>query len=158
MLMRRWRARNAMDTSLHLADALQQLMRRPNYRYTAGLVSKLSGIPRATIENWLDGQVRKPRRWQDLLKVADTLRLSVAETTQLLFVAGYPPIERLLAQTEHAEDRALLAIWTTADVPVPTIVKTAGSTHLPILPDSFVGRETELATLMVLLQSPDVRL
>jgi hypothetical protein len=158
MLMRRWRARNAMDTSLHLADVLQQLMRRPNYRYTAGLVSKLSGIPRATIENWLDGQVRKPRRWQDLLKVADTLRLSVAETTDLLHVAGYPPPERLLAQTAHADDRALLAAWTTADVPVPTMVKTAGSAHLPTPPDSFVGRETELATLRVLLQSPDVRL
>jgi predicted ATPase len=155
--MRRWRARTAMDTSLHLADVLQQLMRRPNYRYTAGLVSKLSGIPRATIENWLDGQVRKPRRWQDLVKVADTLRLSVAETTHLLHVAGYPPIERLLAQTAHADDRALLAAWTTADVPVPTIVKTAGSAHLPIPPDSFVGREAELATLRVLLRNPNVR-
>jgi predicted ATPase len=156
--MRRWSAPIAMDTSLHLADVLAQLMRRPNYRYTAGLVSKLSGIPRATIENWLNGQVRKPRRWQDLMKVADTLRLSVAETTHLLHVAGYPPIERLLAQTERADDRALLAAWTTADVPVPTMAKTAARPHLPIPPDSFVGRETELATLRVLLQRPDVRL
>src|SRR6266545_3654321 len=147
-----------MDISLHFADVLQQLMRRPNYWYTAGLVSKLSGIPRATIENWLDGQVRKPRRWQDLLKVADTLRLSVAETTHLLHVAGYPPLERLLAQTAHAEDRALLAAWTTTGGPVLKMVKTAGSAPLPIPPDSFVGRETELATLRVLLQSPAVRL
>jgi predicted ATPase len=147
-----------MDTSLHLADVLQQLMRRPNHRYTAGLVSKLSGIPRATIENWLDGQVRKPRRWQDLMKVADTLRLSVAETTHLLHVAGYPPIERLLAQTEQAEDRALLAAWTTAGLPVAMTAKTAGGAHLPVPPDSFVGRETELATLSVLLRRPNVRL
>src|SRR5689334_11473298 len=100
-----------MDRSLQLADVLQQLMRRPNHHYTAGLVSKLAGIPRATIENWLDGQVRRPRRWQDLVKVADALRLSASETTQLLQTAGHPAIEALIAHAELAQDRALLAAW-----------------------------------------------
>jgi hypothetical protein len=100
-----------MSTPLQLADVLQRLMTRPRYRYTAGLVSKLAGVPRGTIENWLDGQVRKPRRWQDLLKVADALRLSRDEANRLLQVAGYPAIEALLAQAERVGDRALLASW-----------------------------------------------
>jgi len=147
-----------MDISLHFADVLQQLMRRPNYWYTAGLVSKLSGIPRATIENWLDGQVRKPRRWQDLVKVADALRLSAAETTHLLQIAGYPSLETLLAQAEGAHDRALLASWTTPGMPIPSMPKIARRARLPVSPDSFVGRETELATLRALLRGSDVRL
>ena len=73
---RRDHASETMYTPFQLADVLHQLMRRPNLRYTPGLVSKLSGVPKATIVNWLEGQVRKPRRWQDLVRVADALRLS----------------------------------------------------------------------------------
>jgi predicted ATPase len=145
-----------MNRSLPLADVLQQLMRRPNYQYTAGLVSKLAGVPRATIENWLDGQVRRPRRWQDLVKVADALRLSASEATQLLQTAGHPPIEALLAQVEQAQDRALLAAWIgprAADRSTPESVA-----RLPVYPDSFVGRVDERAALGALLRNTNVRL
>jgi hypothetical protein len=51
---RRDRASETMYTPFQLADVLHQLMRRPNLRYTPGLVSKLSRVPKATIVNWQD--------------------------------------------------------------------------------------------------------
>jgi predicted ATPase len=74
---------------------LHDLMRRPNYTATPGLLSKLSGLPRATIINWLEGRVSKPRHWQDLMKVADALRLSDPEIEALLEAADHPPLSVL---------------------------------------------------------------
>lgn len=145
-----------MNETRGLADVLQQLMRRPNHHYTAGLVSKLAGIPRATVENWLDGQVRRPRRWQDLVKVADALRLTAGEATHLLQTAGHPAIETLLAQVERAQDRALLAAWI-----APRGAERSLPEHtapLPVYPDAFVGREEELATVGALLRNSHLRL
>jgi predicted ATPase len=147
-----------MYTSLQLADVLHQLMRRPNHHYTPGLVGKLSGVPKATIVNWLDGQVKKPRRWQDLVKVADALRLSMADATRLLQAAGYPSVDALLARAESAEDRALLAAWGAADVPAAYVARTRQPTRLPAPRDSFVGRVGELAALQALLRRPDMRM
>src|SRR5919108_4766085 len=95
------RGRVTMHTPFQFADVLHQLMRRPRLSYTPGLVSKLSGVPKATIVNWLDGQVKKPRHWQDLVRVADALRLSAADTTRLLQAAGHQPIEALIAEAER---------------------------------------------------------
>src|SRR6266508_3727819 len=83
-------------------------------------------------------------RWsgkQALVKVADALRLSAAETTHLLQIAGYPSLETLLAQAEGAHDRALLASWTTPGMLIPSMPKIARRARLPVSPDSFVGRE-----------------
>lgn len=85
---------------------LHDLMRRPNYMATPGLLSKLSGLPRATIINWLEGRVARPRRWHDLMKVADALRLSDPETEALLKAADHPPLSALRigeAQSEHVD-------------------------------------------------------
>ena len=70
-------------------------MRRPTYTATPGLLGKLSGLPRATIVNWLEGRVTKPRHWQDLMAVADALRLSDLEIDALLEAAEYPPLSTL---------------------------------------------------------------
>jgi predicted ATPase len=146
-----------MYTPFELANVLHQLMRRPNLRYTPGLVSKLSGVPKATIVNWLEGQVRKPRRWQDLVRVADAMRLSMDDATRLLQSAGHPPVEVLLAQTERPQDRVLLAGWVTD---ARSMVRTARAPgpRLPAASDSFVGRVRELTALKALLRRDDVRL
>ena len=46
------------------AEVLRAQMRQPP-SYSPGLVSRLSGVPKATIVNWLEGRVARPRRWQD---------------------------------------------------------------------------------------------
>jgi hypothetical protein len=38
-------------------------------------LAMLSDIPKTTIQNWLTGRVWKPRRWQDVLKIGEVLRL-----------------------------------------------------------------------------------
>jgi predicted ATPase len=146
-----------MYTPFQLADILHQLMRRPNLRYTPGLVSKLSGVPKATIVNWLEGQVKKPRRWQDLLRVADALRLNADDTTRLLQSAGHPPVEALLARAERPQDRALLAGWVSDERRVARTARSPGL-RVPAASDSFVGRARELSALAALLQRNDVRL
>src|SRR5262245_57206740 len=140
-----------------LADVLHQLMRRPNLRYTPGLVSKLSGVPKATIVNWIEGQVKKPRRWQDLARVADALRLNADDATRLLRSAGHPSVEALLAQAERPQDRALLAGWVSDERRVARGARSV-AVRVPAASDSFVGRVRELAALAALLQRDDVRL
>src|SRR5262245_47537307 len=126
-----------MYTPFQLADVLHQLMRRPNLRYTPGLVSKLSGVPKATIVNWLEGQVKKPRRWQDVARVADALRLNADDATRLLRSAGHPSVEVLLAQTERPQDRALLSGWVADERRVARAARPPGL-RVPAATDSFV--------------------
>lgn len=61
-----------------LADVLSDCMRRPSYRVTAGLLGRMSGVPKATVVNWLEGRVARPRRWQDVVRVADALQIGRA--------------------------------------------------------------------------------
>ncbi len=40
---------------------------RQTMLYSAGQLALLSGIPKRTIINWLDGTVGRPRNWQSIL-------------------------------------------------------------------------------------------
>lgn len=84
-------------------------MTRPRYTATPGLLAKLAVLPKATIINWLSGVVARPRRWHDLIRVADALRLSEAETNELLTTAEWPPLAEPSARVTGDEDVALLA-------------------------------------------------
>jgi tetratricopeptide (TPR) repeat protein/transcriptional regulator with XRE-family HTH domain len=83
--------------------------------YTAGQLANLTGVSKETIANWLEGKVRKPRQWRDLVKLARALHLNEAETTELLKAAGHLSIAALLARADNDADRALLAPWNTAE-------------------------------------------
>ena len=60
-----------MRTRFDFAELLQFYVNKEGY--TTGQLSKRSGIPKPTIVNWLEGRVRRPRSWQDL--VSQPLRL-----------------------------------------------------------------------------------
>ncbi|MBC8075048.1 MAG: tetratricopeptide repeat protein, partial [Chloroflexales bacterium] len=142
---------------LTLADTLKNALRQPGFTYTPGLVSRLSGVPKATIVNWLDGRVTRPRHWQDLVKVANALRLSEAAASDVLQAAGHLPVAALAAQANTQADQALLAPWrgaASAALPVPLARRSA----LPTPATHLVGRERELAAVETLLGKPDVRL
>ncbi len=51
-------------------------------------LAHLSGISRRTLENWMDGTVRRPRQWVQVLRVGQVLHLSAAEIDALLRTAG----------------------------------------------------------------------
>lgn len=101
-----------MRETNRLAVVLRQYLDRPSF--TADRLAKLSGLPKPTIVNWLDGWVRKPRQWQDLIKAAIALDLDEADATALLQSAGYPSIEELLTRGGSEKDQALLEPWAEA--------------------------------------------
>ena len=55
-------------------------------------LSRLSGIPRRTLENWLYGRTQRPRYVEPILKVARALNLPVDDANKLLAAADYPAI------------------------------------------------------------------
>lgn len=78
-----------MVDSPAFADVLQRYVRRS--AYSAGQLSRLSGIPKTTIVSWLNGQVKKPHTAKGVLQLAKILHLSHTEAESLLVAAGYLP-------------------------------------------------------------------
>ncbi len=66
-------------------------MHRPTYDVTPGLLAKLSGVPKGTIVNWLDGRVASPRSSSFIADVCDALRLSHDEARLLYTSAALQP-------------------------------------------------------------------
>jgi tetratricopeptide (TPR) repeat protein/transcriptional regulator with XRE-family HTH domain len=124
-----------------LADILGRFVQRS--RYSRGQLSELSGVPKRTIANWLEGRVTKPQQWQPLLKVAAALHLAEAEATTLLQAASHPTLIDLRACITAEADQALLTPWPISRAPFQAIA------DLPY----FVGREHELAHLRKTLLS-----
>jgi len=49
------------------------------------------GISRQTIFRWREGETQRPRHREDVIRLADALRLEPEERDQLLVAAGFPP-------------------------------------------------------------------
>ncbi|NJM07006.1 tetratricopeptide repeat protein, partial [Candidatus Gracilibacteria bacterium] len=140
-----------MQSVLSLADVLREQMQRAGYPLTPGLLSKLSGVPKSTIVNWLEGRVARPRRWEDLLRVADALRLDEATTNMLLAAAGHVTVAELRNRDGAS---ALLRPWVTTTEPPRRLLLP----QLPTPPTALVGRSDDLARLRALLLRSEVRL
>ncbi len=54
-------------------------------------LARTLGVRRQTIFRWKEGLVEKPRYREDILRVADRLRLLPQERDELLLAAGFPP-------------------------------------------------------------------
>jgi predicted ATPase len=137
----------------HFADVLRHCLSRPSYRVTPGLLGKLSGVPKATIVNWLEGRVTHPRRWQDVVRVADALRLDAEDTERLLSAGGHPGLAELAA-TPGSEDEELLGSWLRSATPVRSRPVAPGLVH-PTTP--LIGRDAEVSSVADLIRRPDVR-
>jgi tetratricopeptide (TPR) repeat protein/transcriptional regulator with XRE-family HTH domain len=95
-----------------------QLLGRHRQRegLSLGALAQRADLPKATIQDWLEGQVRRPRDWQRVLRLAAALNLSADEADELLRLAGHPPhrrlpLERLREPRLHPEARVLLDRW-----------------------------------------------
>lgn len=135
---------------MSFADVLRTQMRRPP-RYSPGLVSHLSGVPKATIVNWLEGRVARPRRWQDLVRVANAIRLDRHETEDLLAAASHRSLAELVRGSD-AIDRVLLAPWMASG-----ISDLPAAARLPIVPTPFLGRHAERAAVSALVSDSSMR-
>ncbi len=131
------------------AEVLKRYVRRS--LYTPQQLSKHTDISKETIANWIDGIVRKPRAWWDLLKLATVLHLDEREATELLDAAGHPSItelrprlRELLQRSPREKDKHLLSQWLESrglHQPMPQIHPAA--TH----PASLASAEHLLARL-----------
>ena len=101
-----------MGDPFQLADLLTQFIKRSGY--TPGQLAKLSGVPKPTIVNWMEGRVRRPRTLHDLVRLTAVLHLAELEASQLLQSAGHPTIAELrldLKQMPDEELAKLIAHW-----------------------------------------------
>lgn len=106
-------------------------------RYSSGQVAELSGIPQRTIINWRNGRVRKPQRWQDVVKIAAALGLNQTETNELLQAARHQTLLTLRRQATRETDKVLLSPWPITEAPFQAIA------DLPY----FVGRDIEIQAI-----------
>lgn len=134
-----------MSHTADFADVLQQFVNRSSY--SAGQLARLTGIPKPTILSWLDGRVKHPRSYSDLVKLAESLHLEPAETAQLLTAAGFTA----------AAERMLQAIPPNGKPLANTAVATTPFQAIPALP-YFVGRQPLITQIEeILLTDPTVR-
>src|ERR1051325_1594175 len=84
-------------------------------------LSKLSGIPRTSIDSWRAGTVRRPQHWRPLLQIGRALALAQSSVDRLLAVAGYPSLTILIHDLPSGDpDRVYLQPW--LDAPHPSMV------------------------------------
>ena len=77
------------------------------------------GVRRQTIFRWKEGLTKRPRDRQDVLRLADKLRLSPAERDELLLAAGFAPEASALAGTTPAGGDAASASGPAGVAPSP---------------------------------------
>ncbi len=76
---------------------------------SVGRLSRLSGISRRTLENWLYGNTLRPRYVDQILHVARALQLHAVDTDRLLLSAGHPTLTRLRQKKQLKAD--ILLEW-----------------------------------------------
>ncbi|MEJ2750007.1 MAG: hypothetical protein P8183_19185, partial [Anaerolineae bacterium] len=140
-----------MTEPFQFADKLNEYVTRS--AYTPGQLANLTGLPRTTIANWLNGRVQRPRDWQPLVKLLVVLHLDESEADEVLRAANQPAIAelRLLA---HAEpDTALLTAWQ-RPLPPSSPPRQVPFQAIPDMP-YFVGRQAILSQLRTQLLATD---
>jgi tetratricopeptide (TPR) repeat protein len=112
--------------------------------YNARQIEQLTDIPKRTINRWIDEEkpVSKPRApEEDLLRLAQCLRLSEAEATDLLLAAGKRGLSEIRVEAEREESEAMLeqlAYWKR-----PQTLRRARFPRRPP-PRYFVGHQKEI--------------
>lgn len=129
-----------MTTKELLSEVLDDLLKASKTGVTR--LSRLSGVPPKTLNHWLHGNVARPRRWQEVVKVASALHLTEAQTDRLLLAAGHARV-RTLRATAGKDDLALLASFNDVSPPHPASAPFRAPPDL----NTFVGREQEITTL-----------
>lgn len=122
-----------------LADVLADFIQRSGY--TPSQLARLTHVPQATIVNWLEGRVKRPRHWDSLLQVAAALHLTEAETNRLLQAGDHPSVEELLQRNDPTA-LPLLQPWQER-IAQQTQAPFQAIADLPY----FVGREAELRAI-----------
>ena len=142
-----------MSNAFAFADVLEKYVVRSGY--TTGQLAKLSGVPKPTIVNWLEGRVRRPRGFKDLLRLTAVLHLNEAEATELLNSANQPAIHELratLVQKSDPELEKLLHYWELVEqAPQMDAAPFQVMADLP----NFVGRTAEIEAIQSAIEQKE---
>ena len=128
--------RTTANSTGYFAHKLGHYLARSGYNTCQ--IARISGLPRRSIANWLEGIVQKPRSWKDILKLAQALRLNQPEVDELLALTDHPSLAQLQS---HQPDQHLFTFWSAAASAAPP--------PFQAIPDlaTFVGREEARQTL-----------
>ncbi len=132
----------------NFADILEKHINKTGY--SLGQLARLSQLPKRTIANWVEGRVKRPRHQLDIIKVANALHLTEADTNLLLTAAGFQvSLAELRQLANQKEDEAwlnLLSAW-------PEIVYQETPPPFQAIRDLpyFVGREKEIEAIKTAL-------
>jgi len=137
-----------MSESIQFSDKLSYYVARS--AYTSGQLASLTGLPRTTIVNWLNGRVQRPRDWQSIVKLLAILHVNEGEANEVLEAAKQPTIPELLRLIDCEEDKVLLVSWKKPLGQLPS------RSPFQVIADTpyFVGRQEILAQLMEQLLNP----
>ena len=147
-----------MPSSQTFADLLASLIQQDGRHVrqleaeTARRFGAAARVPHNSISRWLRGEVKRPRSWQDLLKLAAVLNLSDEQTTHLLQTAGHPSLTALADLVNQPEADALLGVWHR-----PAVPEAEPPFQVPPQLGPFVGREDLVANLKRALSSHSKR-
>jgi hypothetical protein len=78
---------NLQTRSLSFSQLLRSFMQR--HHVSADELASRLRVQRATVRRWLNGEVRRPRQRQDVLRCATYLSLTPPEQEALLMAAGF---------------------------------------------------------------------
>ncbi len=83
-----------------------------NFR-TVSKLAEQTGISENTIRGWLKQgkNIKYPRYWQDVIKIASALNLNEEMTSELLKTSQHPNIDDLISQIKEPPDCFLLEPW-----------------------------------------------
>jgi transcriptional regulator with XRE-family HTH domain len=127
------------------SDWFSDVLKLYNQRtgFTLAQLSRLSGIPKPTLANWISGRVRKPRQRSDVVRLAEALHLEEIETSELLKAAGHATNNQTSnEQSQHGPTPELIQFEEKeAHIPFQAIA------DLPY----FIGRKVELEALKEVL-------
>lgn len=90
----------------HFGDAFKAFVERKNI--TLPTLESRSGVNRETLKNWKAGKIKKPQKWEEVVRVAAALELNLSDANLLLRLAGYSPIEEY--QTLGMDEKVKQAI------------------------------------------------
>lgn len=130
------RMQSNSSANSELMVVLDDLMNKT--RFSSRALGKATDVSWRTIENWRGGKIKKPRKWWDLIKLAQAMQLKLEETNRLLQAAGHKTLAELKKTKNGKLHAELFALWEP---------KEKRPFFPPLQRNHLVGREAELAQI-----------
>lgn len=110
-------------------------------------LARAIGVQRQTIFRWKEGLVARPRVREDVLHLANKLRLTTEERDQLLLAAGFPPENRTVQLSDPTPAQSALPAVVVVENPISPPPAPILQNAIPDVRLTTIPLETSLPTL-----------